>query len=306
MNNNRKKYIVLGVSAVFVALLAVIIFLSINKDENKNWVFKEMQIERIWAYAEGDTQTVAFIDTGISDKMYDQLSNKIVYKYNVIDDNYEVNDAHGHGTEMVSIVGNDDYLGVYGIAPKAKLIIIKAVSDEGKTNNDYLYKALKVAEDKGATIVSISLGGFKSDQKVIEQIESMVEKNITIASAAGDYGNKDLLFPAKIKNVVSVEALSENRSIWKNSNSSDESIIRIAGCNIDTISFDQYGKLEKVSLTGTSEACAVASGYIALVRDYYTKNNIDYNNEKILDILKKLNTKQDKKVDYLTPFKDQK
>ena len=243
-----------------------------------------MQIERIWAYAEGDTQTVAFIDTGISDKMYDQLSNKIVYKYNVI----------------------DDYLGVYGIAPKAKLIIIKAVSDEGKTNNDYLYKALKVAEDKGATIVSISLGGFKSDQKVIEQIESMVEKNITIASAAGDYGNKDLLFPAKIKNVVSVEALSENRSIWKNSNSSDESIIRIAGCNIDTISFDQYGKLEKVSLTGTSEACAVASGYIALVRDYYTKNNIDYNNEKILDILKKLNTKQDKKVDYLTPFKDQK
>lgn len=304
MSNNKKKRVVLGISAILVILLVLNIFLSLEKGKNKNWVFKEMEIESIWTYAKGDTQTIAIIDTGISDDLYAQLSNKIIYKYNVIDDNEDVNDAHGHGTEMVSIVGNNNYLGVYGIAPNTKIIIIKAVSDEGKTNNVYLCKALKVAEDKGATIVNISLGGFKSDQKVSNQIKSMLEKNITIVSAAGDYGNKDLLFPAKLKNVVSVEALSDNHSIWRNSNSSDESIIRIAGCNIDTISFNEFGKLERVSLTGTSEACAVASGYIALLRDYLTKNNIDFNNQKILNILVNLNTKKNKKVDYLVPFEN--
>ena len=166
-----------------------------------------MKIDKLWEYSKGDTQTIAFIDTGISDELANILSEKIVYKYNIFEKNDNVSDIHGHGTEIVSVACSNGYKNVFGIAPNAKIIILKAVSDEGKTNNNNLYSALKIAQNKGATIVNISLGGYKSDEKVINQINSMIDDNITIVAAAGDYQNKDLLFPANQNNVISVEAL---------------------------------------------------------------------------------------------------
>lgn len=299
---NKKKLIFVSLIIV-VIILAIVTFLGYTKkNSNSNWYFRQMRVKQIWKMTKGDSQTIAFIDTGISDKLYDKISKKIIYSYNVIDNTEYVDDIHGHGTEMVSVTSSHGYKGVYGIAPQVSLIIIKAVSDEGKTNNDYLYKALKLAEEKMATVVNISLGGYKSDDKVVEQINKMVNNNITIVAAAGDYGNRDLLFPAYLDNVISVEALSESNELWKDSNYSEKSILRMAGCNVDTISVDNSGNLKKETLNGTSEACAIASGYIALIRDYYNINNIDYDNEKLMEVLEKLNTRSDKNINYLLPF----
>lgn len=282
------------------------IICSCNNNQSKydSWYLNKMKIDKLWEYSKGDTQTIAFIDTGITDELANTLSEKIVYKYNIFEKNDNVSDIHGHGTEIVSVACSNGYKNVFGIAPNAKIIILKAVSDEGKTNNNNLYSALKIAQNKGATIVNISLGGYKSDEKVINQINSMIDDNITIVAAAGDYQNKDLLFPANQKNVISVEALDSNFKLWKNSNHSDKSIIRMPGVGIDVLSLDSNGVLYRPTVDGTSQAASITSAYIALIRDYFEKEEISYDNNTIISVLNSLNTKEEKqKIDFSIPFK---
>lgn len=59
--------------------------------------------------------------------------------YNAIDDTELVMDFHGHGSEMVNIIMDNEA----GIAPECKLIIIKIVDEYGATNNELLLKGLK-------------------------------------------------------------------------------------------------------------------------------------------------------------------
>lgn len=291
----KKKSLAFG---VILMCFAVFVCSACNSRSNKydSWHLNAMNVDKLWEYSKGDSQTIAFIDTGISDELRQSLDDRIVRCYNVIDKNDDVRDAHGHGTEMISVAcGGFD--GVYGIAPNSQIIVIKAVSDEGKTNNKYLYQALKIADENNATVVNISIGGYKTDQNVIEQIEAMTEKNITIVAAGGDYQNKDLLFPANQENVVSVEALAQNNTMWEQSNHSDSSVVRMPGADIDVITMLD-GKSVKAKANGTSQATAITSGYVALLRDY----NKSADQAEIFEKLRSLDTKSGNKIDYLAPF----
>lgn len=170
-----------SIFAIFLILIIISIFYICYKNHNNTkkcpWYFESMNMNKVWTYSKGDDQIIAFIDTGISKELEKNIKAKIVYEYNVLEDSTNVSDLHGHGTEMVSIITGYDKLNIRGVSPESNLIIIKAVSDEGKTDNNYLLKALKIAEENNATVVNISLGGFKSDKTVSEQIRKMTDKD---------------------------------------------------------------------------------------------------------------------------------
>ena len=44
----------------------------------------------------------------------------------------------------------------------SKIIVIKVINDEGSTNNALLLRGLKKAEEYGADIINLSLGGYKT------------------------------------------------------------------------------------------------------------------------------------------------
>jgi hypothetical protein len=93
---------------------------SINNEE---YYFKQMDLEHLWEYSKGESQTIAFIDTGISDEAKEIYSDRIIDTYNSININGDVVDNHGRGTQMVSIASGNGEKGVWGIAPKSKIII---------------------------------------------------------------------------------------------------------------------------------------------------------------------------------------
>ena len=78
--------------------------------------------------------------------------------------------------------------------------------------------------------------------------------------------------------------------------------MRMPGCNIDVLTLGIDGKVHKDVATGTSQATAITSGYIALIKDYYLLNGIQLNNEELIDVLKTLNTKEQSSIDYVKPF----
>lgn len=283
---------------IFIFLITIILGIIFTKSTSL-WYFEKMNINKVWTYSKGKGQIIAFIDTGISRNLEKNIEDKIVYKYNVLEDNMDVSDLHGHGTEMVSIISGDDKQNVLGISPDSNLIIIKAVSDDGKTDNSYLLKALEIAEKHKATVVNISLGGFKSDKDVSKQIEKMINKDITIVSSSGDYGNKDLLFPAVDPNVISVEACDENLKVCDFSNQSENSVALMPGNNIEALNIGDNGELIKGKFSGTSEACSITSGYIALIKSYFASKKETVDNSELKKILQE--TKQSN-FDFIKPF----
>lgn len=279
--------IILGILLFVGVGIAVITIVTSNNESN--WYLKKMNYNQLLKYSKGDSQTIAFIDSGISDAYAKKLGDRIVGKYNVLDDSGNTNDYNGHGTEMVSIACGDGYNEVYGIAPKAKIIIVKAISDEGLTNNDYLLKALQYISNSKATIVNISLGVMNYSEQVVKQIAEMQRQGITILAAAGDYDNKDLLFPASLETVIAVQSINEKGILWEECNitmDKKESIVKYPGVDIESLTVENDKLISTIS-SGTSQSTAIASGYAALIKDYYKKlHKLEIEYDYLLELMK--------------------
>jgi len=288
----------------FVIIICLIMFCSCGSNEDYDaWHLNSMKIDKLWAFSKGESQTIAFIDTGLTVKLQEAYKERIVAPYNFLDENDNIDDEQGHGTQMVSIACGDGSYGVYGIAPASKIMPIKSVNERGQIDYVLLAKSINYAVDNNATVICISLGGYKVDSDVLEAINRAIGENITVVAAAGDYAQKDLLFPANQNGVISVEAEDENNITWKESNISDLSTISFPGVKIKAIQIRGNDTIRSGYNDGTSQACVIASGYIALLRDKELNKN-ELNNERLITLLESLKTKEiNKKTNYIKPFK---
>lgn len=288
---------------LFPLFIAFIFLTSCSTTEFGAWHLNEMNANRLWEHSTGESQTIAFIDTGISRELAEHLGNRLILRENVLDGSNNVNDVHGHGTEMVSLAASNGFMGVYGVAPNANVIVIKAVSNEGVTNNQFLLESLRFARENGATIISVSLGGHRRDEDVINEIQAIIAQGITVVAAAGDYRQRDLLFPANQEGVISVEGRAKNNTLLRESNRNEQSVLRIPAEELSVLSFRDNETITDIA-TGTSQATAVASGYIALIRDFYEQQSAELLNEDLIEILQGLNSKFDEPINFLQPFVD--
>ncbi|MGM0920354.1 MAG: S8 family serine peptidase [Bacillota bacterium] len=160
-------------------------------------------------------------------------------------------------------------------------------------------KAIDFAISKEVDIINMSFGSFVSNQEIQERIEKAIKSSITVVASTGDYGNKDTLFPANMDGVVSVQAKDQKGLAWENSNTSEKDVVAFPGVEISGLTVLN----EIVKMNGTSQATAIASGYIALLKDYYEKNNISFDNEKIIEDLKSLDSTKKNNVITWHPLK---
>lgn len=261
-------------------MLIIVAFLLIP---TQNWYEKDMSTRYLVKNYNPADITIGIIDTGLNQKLLEEYN--VIRTYNSINESADVNDGCGHGTEITSIICGNGYLCVHGLAQKAKIVVIKAADENGRMTPESLLKGLKYAEKVKCDVVNISLGGYISSDDVANQIISMYNNNIAIIAASGDYAQKDILFPANLAPyVISVAALTEDGTLWNQSNIDDGLITAFPGVNIEAID----NNLEATFSTGTSEATAIASSYVALIKAEYIRNH----NKPIRnsDLSKMLNT----------------
>ena len=289
--------------AIFI--LFVFVMACESKSNLNGWYFSAIHLNQIWKMnkGKGDSQTIAIIDTGISKQAARLYKNRIVSKYNAINGTNDVTDEHGHGSQMISIACGDGKGGVQGIAPKAKIIVVKAIGATGNVKSDSIVNALRFAISKNVDIINMSFGSYIPSVEIEQLISVATEKGISVVASAGDYRNKDILFPASLKNVISVAAKDKKGNIWDKSNISKDVVIAFPGVGIQ--SFDLIDKPKTITTSdGTSQATAIASGFLALLRDYYVDNNIYFNNAIILKKMRQINAVNSKQPNYLLPFTD--
>jgi len=156
---------------------------------------------------------------------------------------YSLPDAFSHGTHTAgTVAAADNGIGVIGVAPEAKLILVKVLSDEGSGDFSWMLSGIVHAVNQGADVISMSLGAgiprngkflddngtpndpsddkVVSDTKAVQELIVAIDKvttyayqqGVTVVAAAGNDaidGNKDkslVQMPADAPHVIAISA----------------------------------------------------------------------------------------------------
>jgi serine protease AprX len=222
----------------------------------------------------GKGVTVALIDTG-ADSDHEALAGKIVAFKDFVNNQTASYDDNGHGTHCASLVAGEKGIGV---APGAKLVVIKVMDREGAC---YLSDALKALdwclENKdryGIRVISFSVGGESpSDGTSLldEACNKMVEKGLIMCVAAGNSGPaaSSIVIPGDAENVITVGAVDSSGTIFELSSrgptANGETKPDLVTLGVDVVSALAGSKSAKSSMSGTSMAVPQVSGSAALL-----------------------------------------
>jgi len=249
------------------------------------WALPKISAPTGWDISQGSNSiTIAVLDTGVNVDHPD-LKNKIVLGYNVVDNNTDLTDLHGHGTLMMGIAGaqTNNSLGMAGVGIEPKIMMIRICNNaEGWAYWSDMAEAITYAADHGVKIVSISFGGTSLSTTVQNAVNYAYSKGVFIAASAGNSGSNTPSYPAAYNHVVAVGATdsSDVKASWSNWGS----WVDVTSPGVSIYSTNKSGGYSTVS--GTSPACPHVAGIGALLAsqnpsltpdqiESYIENNTD-------------------------------
>ncbi|MBE9239461.1 DUF5942 domain-containing protein [Synechocystis salina] len=178
-----------------------------DPEYSKQWNLRAIAMESAWDQSKGEGVTVAVIDTGVT-RVPDLRQTQFVSGYNFVDDNRDTTDYNGHGTHVAGTIAqatNNEY-GVAGIAPKAKIMPLKVLGDNGGGTVADIAEAIMYAADNGASVINMSLGGGGESKTLADAIDYAYSKGVVIIAAAGNEGQNAAAYPGRYPKVISVAA----------------------------------------------------------------------------------------------------
>ncbi len=232
----------------------------------------------------GENAVVAVIDTGCQTNHPDLRGQVIggrnfTADYNGNPDNYS--DNNGHGTHVAGIIAAaENGFGVVGVAPKAKLLVLKALNGQGTGTIKSITEAVDYAVNwtgpngEKVRVISMSLGGPDDDQALHTAIQNAVQHNILVVCAAGNQGDgsaqtTETSYPGAYEEVVEVGAVNQSRRVSTFSNSNSQvDLVAPGEYVISTMPKFLYG-----IMSGTSMAAPHVAGAAALLIDRFEKKH---------------------------------
>jgi subtilisin family serine protease len=238
-------------------------FATRTKDYNDPYVglqrgFQQMDVADAHPWSRGEGVKVAIIDTG-ADTLHPDLRGSIAIAANFVDSDDAQFRRDRHGTEMAGVIAAvaNNNEGIVGIAPNARLLILKACwqarmgVDDAHCNSFTLARALAAAFNAHAQVINLSLAG-PDDPLLGDLIREGQRRGVVFVGAAADEsdGRNGLLHQAGIIEVASAETHSARGPVLYAPGR--EILTLLPGGHYDFA-------------TGTSIATAQVSGVVALM-----------------------------------------
>ena len=224
------------------------------------WHLQTMNLPGAWEVTRGGGVIVAVLDTGVN-AAHEDLSGKLVAGRNVVSNNGDTADVHGHGTKVAGVIGAvmDNSLGVASIAPDAMIMPIRITnSTDGWATTSAMASGITWASDQGARVANISYEATSSSS-VRNAADYMRSRGGLVVSAAGNEGS--LRSTADSASIITVSATSSSDSItsWSNYGSFIDVAAPGAGLRTTTSSGGY------ASVSGTSFSAPATAATIAMI-----------------------------------------
>jgi subtilisin len=191
---------------------------------------------------------IAILDTGI------QTSHPDLYVYRqktFVDGTTSANDDNGHGTHVAgTAAARDNYLGVVGMAPGAKLWAIKVLDKNGSGDLSSVIKGIDYITQYASQIevANLSLGCECKSLAFDTSINNAVKSGITFVVASGNAGRDASAFsPASNPNVIAVSSIVDTDGKCGGIGSSTG-----YGSDDSLASYSNYGQVVDIAAPGTS------------------------------------------------------
>jgi subtilisin family serine protease len=176
--------------------------------------------------------------------------------YGANDERTWYRDYLSHGTHVVgTIAAANNSLGVLGISPGAVSIhMVKVFGDTGNwVYSSDLLSAARAAANKGAKIISMSLGGGRSSVTERSGMDDLYNnRGVLLVAAAGNDGTTAVSYPAGYASVISVAAIDSNKTVA--SFSQKNSDVELAAPGVGVLSTVSYLDSTSVAVNGTTYA----------------------------------------------------
>ncbi|WP_165495192.1 S8 family serine peptidase [Actinomadura roseirufa] len=274
--------------------------LALPSPRNEEWWFGAWEItNKVWPQARGEGVTVAVVDSGVEADLPDLRG--VVLKGTDFDgpasgDGRRDHDTEkgGHGTAMAALIaGQGTGTGMVGVAPESRILPIAAEIDNYRQTIHY-------AVDHGAKVINFSsaLGAAHCTEEIQEFISYAVEHDVVVVASAGNEGDNSESgnSPANCPGVLAVGAATADLKAWEKSTPGDNVMVTAPGVLVGSIG--KAGVFESRH-NGTSQAAALTSGVVALVRSKYPKMSGREVVQRILATAKDMGPKGwDKKTGY--------
>lgn len=248
---------------------------------SEEWWFTAWDVQnRVWHQSRGQGVTVAVIDSGVNARL-PELRNVVLpgtdarHGYHgdgrreVKLGNMGPEDPAGHGTGMAALIaGQGGPSGMVGIAPEAKILTIIADAMPNNMSSGIVYAA-----DHGAQVINISEGaaypgGCPSD--VQAAVLHAIDRGSVVVASMGNEGDTSngVLFPASCAGVLGVGAVTNSKLAW--TRTQRQSYVSAAAPGVEVGILTKSGTFDPDS-SGTSQAAALGSGAVALVRSKFPR-----------------------------------
>jgi thermitase len=239
------------------------------------WGFEEMDVAVLYQFLResgvrpAKKALIAILDTGVDGDHEDLKANfqSTKAQYN--------RDRVGHGTHCAGIAAavSNNGVGIASFAPTNQFYTvtsIKVLNDFGQGTQASIVNGIIEAADRGADVISMSLGGRSDDKKELAYQKAIRYANqagaIVVAAAGNNDGYARDISPANSEGVIVVSALDTllNRASFSNRVQGLAMPLAAPGVAIySTVPGNQY----KV-FNGTSMATPYVAGLVGLMKSF--------------------------------------
>lgn len=241
---------------------------SADQVRDHQWHLSYLDVDSAHRHSQGEGVVVAVPDTGVNP--HPDLRRNLLPGIDIIErSSNEHQDTHGHGTGMAGLIaahGRYDGTGALGIAPKAKILPIKALYDDPEVDDndddDHIAAAIERSISSGVDVISVSADGWHT-LRLERAIRAAVAADVVVIAAAGNQPEVPRVrYPARFAGVIAVGGVDRNGRVADISTRGPEVDIVAPCVDVYSTSFDSRYR----GGTGTSNSTAIVAGAAALVR----------------------------------------
>ncbi|MHC2390857.1 serine protease [Bradyrhizobium liaoningense] len=249
-----------------------------NRPTDQNWAIAKSGVKEAWEFAlskgraaKGKGVLVFQPDTGVvprhvelpPDADADPRSANFVEMGERPIDPMKAGLNPGHGTGTASVVASPESGIMTGSAPLATLVPIRCVESVSVFDQSPVAQAINHAVEKGAHVITMSLGGMLSSA-LHAAVRKAVRSNVIVLAAAGNCVS-EVVWPARYAEVIALGGINEAFKPWRGSCSGPA--VAFSGPAEFVLRADAKhpnGELAVSGGQGTSFATALTAGIAAL------------------------------------------